>query len=306
METRGSIARYDRGTGEYTLWSTSQAPHVHRLLLAAFVLGVPEQKIRIIVPDIGGGFGSKIFVYYDMALMMALSKKLGGRPVKFFEDRSENYLTTTHGRDHITDVEVGATRTERSPRSRSRPRPTSAATSRPSPRGIPTTLYGRMIAGCYKIPNIRVDVVATYTNTAMVDAYRGAGRPEAAYVIERVCDLVADATGVDPAEVRRRNFIQPEDFPYDTGVGMLPVRQRQLRDGARQGARDPSATRTYAPSSSARRDGATASCSASGCRPTSRSAASRRRSGSGFPAKAGGPASGRARTSRCISPARSW
>ncbi len=222
IEPRGSIARYDAATGEYTLWATSQCPHVHRLLLAAFVLGVPEQKIRVIAPDIGGGFGSKIFIYYDMALVMALSKKLGGRPVKFFEDRSENYLTTTHGRDHITDVEVGATNDGKITALKVKTLANLGAYFSTIAAGIPTTLYGRMIAGCYKIPNIRVDVVATYTNTAMVDAYRGAGRPEAAYVIERVCDLVADATGVDPADVRRRNFIQPDDFPYDTGVGMLP------------------------------------------------------------------------------------
>jgi carbon-monoxide dehydrogenase large subunit len=221
MEPRGSIGRYDVGTGEYTLWATSQAPHVHRLLLAAFVLGVPEQKIRVIAPNIGGGFGCKIFVYYDMALVLALSKKLG-RPVKFFEDRSENYLTTTHGRDHISDVEIGATKDGQITALKVNTYANLGAYSSTIAAGIPTTLYGRMIAGCYKIPNIHVHVTATYTNTAMVDAYRGAGRPEAAFIIERVCDLVAGATGVDPAEVRRRNFIQPNDFPYDTGVGMLP------------------------------------------------------------------------------------
>lgn len=222
MEPRGSIGKYDPGTEEYTLWATSQAPHVHRLLLAAFVLGVPEQKIRVIAPTVGGGFGSKIFLYYDMPLVMALSKKLGGRPVKFFEDRSENYLTTTHGRDHITDVEIGATPDGKITALKVNTWANLGAYFSTIAAGIPTTLYGRMVAGCYKIPNIHVHVTATYTNTAMVDAYRGAGRPEAAYVIERVCDLVAGATGLDPAEVRRRNFIQPEDFPYDTGIGMLP------------------------------------------------------------------------------------
>lgn len=222
METRGSIGRYDPATDDYTLWATSQAPHVHRLLLAAFVLGVPEQKIRVIAPDVGGGFGSKIFVYYDMPLVMALSKKLGGRPVKFVEDRSENYLTTTHGRDHITDVEVGATKDGRITALKVRTWANLGAYFSTIAAGIPTTLYGRMLAGCYKIPSIHCHVTATYTNTAMVDAYRGAGRPEAAYVIERVCDLIADETGVDPADVRRRNFIQPDDFPFDTGVGMLP------------------------------------------------------------------------------------
>ena len=153
---------------------------------------------------------------------MRCRKKLGGRPVKFFEDRSENYLTTTHGRDHITDVEVGATKDGKITALKVNTFANIGAYFSTIAAGIPTTLYGRMIAGCYKIPNIRVDVIGTYTNTAMVDAYRGAGRPEAAFVIERVCDLVADATGIDPAEVRRRNFIQPDDFPYDTGIGMLP------------------------------------------------------------------------------------
>ncbi|CAN5775792.1 molybdopterin-dependent oxidoreductase [soil metagenome] len=222
METRGSIAKYDPATGDFTLWATSQAPHVHRLLLAAFVFGIPEQKIRIIAPDMGGGFGCKIFVYYDMALTMALSQKLGGKAVKFVEDRSENYLTTTHGRDHVTDIEVGASHDGHITALKVKTWANIGAYFSTIAGGIPTTLYGRMVAGCYKIPNIRVDVTGTYSNTAMVDAYRGAGRPEAAYVIERACDLVARATGVDPAEVRRRNFIQPEDFPYDTGIGMLP------------------------------------------------------------------------------------
>jgi carbon-monoxide dehydrogenase large subunit len=221
IEPRGSIGLYDPGTGEYRSWMTSQAPHVMRLLIAAFVLGVPEQKIRVTSPNIGGGFGSKIFLYYDMPLTMALSKKIG-RPVKFFEDRSENYLTTTHGRDHITDVEVGATRDGKITALKVNTYANLGAYFSTIAAGIPTTLYGRMIAGCYKIPDIHVHVTATYTNTAMVDAYRGAGRPEAAFVIERVGDLVAGATGIDPAEVRRRNFIQPEDFPYNTGVGMLP------------------------------------------------------------------------------------
>ena len=221
MEPRGSIGRYDEGTGEYTLWATSQAPHVHRLLTAAFVLGVPEQKIRVIAPNVGGGFGSKIFLYFDMPLVLWLSKQTG-RPVKFFEDRSENYLHTTHGRDHITDIEVGAEPDGRITALKVKTWANLGAYLSTIAPGIPTTLYGRMVAGCYKIPNIHVDVTGVYTNTAMVDAYRGAGRPEAAFVIERVCDLVAAETGLDPAEVRRRNFIQPEDFPYDSGIGMLP------------------------------------------------------------------------------------
>lgn len=221
IETRGSIGRYDAGTGEYTLWQTSQAPHVHRLLLAAFVLNIPENKLRVIAPDIGGGFGQKIFTYWDMPLVLTLSKRLG-RPVKYMEDRSANYLTSTHGRDHISDVEIGAAKDGKITALSVHTWANLGAYISLIAPGIPTTLYGRMVAGCYKIPNIHVDVTETYTNTAMVDAYRGAGRPEAAFIIERVCDLVAHATGVDPAEVRRRNFIQPQDFPYDTGIGMLP------------------------------------------------------------------------------------
>jgi carbon-monoxide dehydrogenase large subunit len=221
MEPRGSVGVYDPGTQEYTLWATSQAPHVHKLLAAAFVLGVPEQKIRVIAPDVGGGFGSKIFLYFDMPLVLWLAKKLD-RPVKYFEDRSENYLHTTHGRDHHTDIEIGATKDGKITALKVSTLANLGAYLSTIAPGIPTTLYGRMVAGCYKIPNIHVDVKGVYTNTAMVDAYRGAGRPEATFVIERTCDLVADATGIDPAEIRRRTFIQPEDFPYDTGVGMLP------------------------------------------------------------------------------------
>jgi carbon-monoxide dehydrogenase large subunit len=221
MEPRGSIGSYNPGTGEYTLWATSQAPHVHRLLLGAFILGVPEQTIRVIAPNVGGGFGSKIFMYFDMPLMLWLSKQLG-RPVKFFEDRTENYLHTAQGRDHITDVEVGATNDGKITALKVKTWANLGGYLSTVAPGIPTTLYGRMVAGCYKIPNIHVDVTGVYTNTAMVDAYRGAGRPEAAYLVERVCDLVAGATGLDPAEIRRRNFIQADDFPYDTGIGMLP------------------------------------------------------------------------------------
>ncbi|HYP59782.1 MAG TPA: xanthine dehydrogenase family protein molybdopterin-binding subunit [Thermomicrobiales bacterium] len=221
METRGSIGRYDPGTGEYTLWATSQAPHVMRLLITAFVMGIPEQKLRVISPDMGGGFGSKIFLYFDMPLTLALAKRVG-RPVKYVEDRSENYMSTTHGRDHITDLEIGATRDGKIAGMNVTTYANMGGYLSTIAPGIPTTLYGRMLSGCYKVPNIHCDVYGVYTNTAMVDAYRGAGRPEAAFVIERTCDLVAGATGLDPAEVRRRNFIQPQDFPYDNGVGMLP------------------------------------------------------------------------------------
>ncbi len=221
METRAAIAQYQAGTEEFTFWLSSQAPHVHRLLLAAFILGVPEQNIRVIAPDLGGGFGVKIFMYPEYVLVGWLARKLN-RPVKWVETRSEANAATSQGRDHITDIEIGATKDGKVTALRVHTLANMGAYLSTASGGIPTTLYGRLLSGVYKIPNIYCEVKGVFTNTAMVDAYRGAGRPEAAFVIERVMDLVADETGVDPAEVRRRNFIPPDEFPYDSGVGMLP------------------------------------------------------------------------------------
>ncbi|MBI4279494.1 MAG: molybdopterin-dependent oxidoreductase [Armatimonadetes bacterium] len=222
IEGRGAIGRYDPGTGEYTVWMTSQAPHVMRLLLAAFVLGVPEHKVRCISPDVGGGFGAKIFLYGDMALVAWCSRQLGGRPVKFVESRRENYVATTHGRDHVTEIEVGARKDGTITALRVKTYANLGAYLSTIAPGIPTTLYGRMLAGCYRIPHIFCEVLGVYTNTAMVDAYRGAGRPEATYAVERAVDLVAAKLSMDPAEVRRKNFIPPDAFPYKNPVGMLP------------------------------------------------------------------------------------
>jgi carbon-monoxide dehydrogenase large subunit len=221
METRGSIARYDEATGEFTLWLTSQAPHVHRLLLTAFVFGIPETKLRCIAPNVGGGFGQKIFLYNDMAFTMWAARKLG-RPVKFMEDRSENYQSSTHGRDHITDAEIAGTRDGKITGLRVNTHANLGGYLSTIAPGIPTTLYGRIITGVYKIPAAYCHVTGVYTNTAMVDAYRGAGRPEASYLIERMVDRFAAEIGMDPAEVRRKNFIQPGDFPYENGLGLLP------------------------------------------------------------------------------------
>lgn len=221
METRGAIAQYEPATGEFTLWTTSQAPHVHRLLLTAFVFGIPEQKVRVIAPNVGGGFGQKIFCYNDMAFTMWSARKLG-RPVKFVEDRSENYKSSTHGRDHITDVTICGTRDGKITGLRVHTYANLGAYLSTIAPGIPTTLYGRIITGVYKIPAAYCSVKGMYTNTAMVDAYRGAGRPEASYLIERMVDRFAAEIGMDPAEVRRRNYIPPEDFPYENGLGLLP------------------------------------------------------------------------------------
>lgn len=218
MEPRGAIGRWDPGNDEYTIWMTSQAPHVMRLLLTAFVLGIPEHKLRCISPDVGGGFGSKIFCYADMAMVAWASKQLGGRPVKWVETRRENYQSTTHGRDHITDIEVAGTRDGKITGLRVRTIANLGAYLSTIAPGIPTTLYGRLLSGVYKIPNIWCEVDGVYTNTAMVDAYRGAGRPEASYVVERAVDLFADEIGMDPAEVRRRNYIPPDEFPYQPQV----------------------------------------------------------------------------------------
>jgi aerobic carbon-monoxide dehydrogenase large subunit len=221
IETRGAICQFDSGTDEFTFWLSSQAPHVHRLLMAAFVLGVPEQNIRVIAPDIGGAFGAKIFLYSEYLLVGWIARKLG-RPVKWIEGRSEAHHATTHGRDHVTDIEVAARRDGTVTGLKVTTWANIGAYYSTVAGGIPTTLYGRMVAGCYKIPNIAVDVYGTFTNTAMVDAYRGAGRPEATFVIERTMDLVARELGLDPVEVRRKNFIPSDAFPYDTGIGMLP------------------------------------------------------------------------------------
>lgn len=221
METRGALARYDASTGEFTLWCTTQAPHVHRLLLTAFVFGIPETKLRVIAPKVGGGFGQKIFCYPDYAFTMWAARKLG-RPVKFVEERSENYKTSTHGRDHITDVELSGTRDGRITGLRVETYANLGAYISTIAPGIPTTLYGRIVSGVYRIPAAYCHVYGVYTNTAMVDAYRGAGRPEASYLIERMVDRFAAEIGMDPAEVRRKNFIPPDAFPYHNGLGLLP------------------------------------------------------------------------------------
>jgi aerobic carbon-monoxide dehydrogenase large subunit len=219
MEPRGAAAEYEPATGQYTVWMTSQAPHVHRLLMTAFVFEIPETKMRCIAPQVGGGFGSKIYLYPEYVLIAALAEKVG-RPVKWMETRSENYAATTHGRDHVTFLEVGAERDGTITALKAKTYANLGGILSTIAPGIPTTLYGRMLSGAYRIPNIHCEVIGVYTNTGMVDAYRGAGRPEATYVVERAVDLVAGELGLDPVEVRRRNFIPPDAFPYDP-VGIL-------------------------------------------------------------------------------------
>ncbi len=220
IETRGAAATYDPQTGQYTVWVTSQAPHVMRLLMTAFVFGIAETKMRVISPQVGGGFGSKIYLYPEYVLVAALADMLG-RPVKWTETRSENYTATTHGRDHVTDLEVGATRDGTITALRARTVANLGGVLSTIAPGIPTTLYGRMLSGAYRIPAIHCHVTGVYTNTSMVDAYRGAGRPEATYVVERAVDLVARELGLDPVLVRRKNFVSPDAFPYEPASNVL-------------------------------------------------------------------------------------
>src|SRR5687767_13987942 len=220
IEPRGCIAQYMPASEEFTIWMTSQDPHIMRLLMTAFVFGIPETKMRVIAPQVGGGFGTKIFLYPEYCLMAALARKIG-KPVKWMETRSENYVATTHGRDHITDIEVGANRDGTITALKVKTYANLGGILSTIGPGIPTTLYGRLLSGAYKIPHIYCNVIGTYTNTGMVDAYRGAGRPEATYVIERAVDLVARELNMDPVELRRKNFVQPEDFPYAPADNIL-------------------------------------------------------------------------------------
>jgi carbon-monoxide dehydrogenase large subunit len=221
MEARGDIGWYNPGTDEYTIWMSSQTPHIQRLLIGIFTMGIPEHKLRCISPDVGGAFGSKIYCYADMILVLHASKAIGGRPVKWVEGRRENYQATIHGRDHITYIEVAAKKDGEVTGLKVKTYANLGGRLSTIGPGIPTTLYGRVLSGPYKIPNVFCEVIGVYTNTTFVDAYRGAGRPEATYVLERAMDLVADELGLDPAAVRRRNFLPPDSFPYRNPSGLF-------------------------------------------------------------------------------------
>jgi carbon-monoxide dehydrogenase large subunit len=220
METRGDIGWFNPGTDEYTIWMSSQTPHIQRLLLAAFVMGVPEHKIRCISPDVGGAFGTKIFCYADYALVLFASKAIGGRPVKWTESRTENYQSTIHGRDHITYLEIAGKKDGEISGLRVKTLANLGGRLSTVGPGVPTTLYARVLSGCYTFPNVYAEVTGVYTNTTFVDAYRGAGRPEATYVVERAMDLFAAEIGMDRAAIRRKNFIPPDQFPYENPSGL--------------------------------------------------------------------------------------
>jgi aerobic carbon-monoxide dehydrogenase large subunit len=220
LEPRGAAAEYEAATGRYTVWMTSQDPHIMRLLMTAFVFGIPETRMRCIALTVGGGFGTKIFLYPEYVLVAALAEKVG-RPVKWTESRRENYVATTHGRDHVTYLRVGAKRDGTITALDAKTYANLGGVLSTIAPGIPTTLYGRMLSGAYRIPHLHCRVLGVYTNTGMVDAYRGAGRPEATYLVERAVDLVARELGLDPAEVRRKNFVPPDAFPYEPADDLL-------------------------------------------------------------------------------------
>ncbi len=223
METRGCVAKWSSATGELTLWNTTQNPHIVRFL-SSLVTGVPEDKLRVIAPEVGGGFGSKIPTIPGDFLTAFSAMKLG-RPVKWSETRSENYQGTTHGRDHIQDVELAATRDGKILGLRCSVWAGMGAYLSTAAPGIPTILHGLMLSGPYAVPAVKEDVYGVYTNTTPVEAYRGAGRPEATFMLERMMDKLSDELKIDPAEIRRRNLLPPfEDgcnvitgLTYDSG-----------------------------------------------------------------------------------------
>jgi carbon-monoxide dehydrogenase large subunit len=217
MEPRGVLARYYPGEQELTLWSSTQIPHLMRTQVA-LMIGIPENKLRVITPEVGGGFGSKLNVYAEEALLGWISMQLG-KPVKWIETRRENMQATIHGRGQVGDVEIAFKNDGTLTGLRYSVFADLGAYHQLLTPAIPT-LTGLMLSGAYKIPAIQMNITACFTNKMATDAYRGAGRPEATYVVERALDLVAADLGMDAAEVRRKNFPAPSEFPFHTATGL--------------------------------------------------------------------------------------
>ena len=217
MEPRAAVASYTKHDDSYTLYVANQNPHVERLLMCAFVLGLPESKVRVIAPDVGGGFGSKIFLYAEDVALVLASKRVG-RPIKWTAERSESFLTDAHGRDHVSTAEMAMDADGNFLALRVATIANMGAYLSTFSTCVPTILYATLLSGQYKTPAIYAEVKAVFTNTAPVDAYRGAGRPEATYLVERIVEQCAREMKIDPAEIRRRNFIKT--FPYNTPVGL--------------------------------------------------------------------------------------
>ena len=217
IEPRAAIANFDPATGDYTLYTTSQNPHLVRLLLGAFVLGLPEHKLRIVAPDVGGGFGSKIPHYAEEAILTWTAGQLG-RPVKWTCDRIDAFKSDTHGRDHISTARLALDADGNFLGLRVSTKANLGAYLSTFAPCVPTYLYGILFAGPYTTPAVHCEVKSFFTNTVPVDALRGAGRPEATYLLERLVDKAAHELGMDRVEIRRRNFIR--EFPYQTPVAL--------------------------------------------------------------------------------------
>ena len=218
MENRGVVVDYNSGTNQITMWTSTQIPHLIRVLLS-LVTGHPEHLIRVIAPDVGGAFGSKLYLYAEEVIVPIIARKLN-RPLKWVESRSEGYLATTHGRDHVTDIEICGNKDGTITGLDVTTYANMGAYLSTFAPLIPTWLYGLMLSGPYTIPNIYCKVIAPFTNTTPVDAYRGAGRPEATYAVERAVDLFAAEINMDPAEVRRINLIPPFEDGYEVATGV--------------------------------------------------------------------------------------
>jgi aerobic carbon-monoxide dehydrogenase large subunit len=217
IEPRAANASYDPSSESYTLYVANQNPHVERLLMCAFVLGIPEHKMRVVAPDVGGGFGSKIFLYGEETAMVFAAKQVG-RPIKWAAERSEEFLSVAHGRDHQTTAELATDKDGKFLAMRVNTVANLGAYLSTFASSVPTILYATLLAGQYATPKICCNVKGMFTNTSPVDAYRGAGRPEATFTVERLVETAAHELGIDPAELRRRNFIKT--FPYATPVGL--------------------------------------------------------------------------------------
>jgi carbon-monoxide dehydrogenase large subunit len=219
MEPRAAIGDFDPQSGDYTLYTTSQNPHVIRLLMGAFVLNIPESKLRVVAPDVGGGFGSKIYHYAEEAIVTWASAKVK-RPVKWTADRTESFISDAHGRDHVTKAELALDAGGKILGLKVHTHANMGAYLSTFAPCVPTYLYATLLSGVYSMPVIYAEVKAVFTNTVPVDAYRGAGRPEATYLLERLMDVAAAEIGLDKVEFRRRNFVPVDGFPYQTPVAL--------------------------------------------------------------------------------------
>ncbi len=218
MEPRAALAEYDSGGDSFTLWNATQNPHVARLVISAFIGMAPEHKLRVIAPDVGGGFGSKIFIYPEEVVCLWASKKVG-HPVKWTAERSESFISDAHGRDHVTKAQLALDADGKITGLKVHTIANLGAYMSTFSSAVPTFLYATLLSGQYAIPSIYCEVDAVYTNTVPVDAYRGAGRPEATYVVERLVEVAARELGMDPADLRKKNFVK--SFPYQTSVASL-------------------------------------------------------------------------------------